>query len=88
MPDARVTCVSRQPRKQPHEGVTHLGGPGWKRTREQVIEAIEARRDTFHIIVGGQRSEIGVLNGPGGKYLRAYADNQWNDQLLTLPACI
>ena len=39
MADARVTCITRQPRKSPHEGITHLGGHGWKRTRAEVIAA-------------------------------------------------
>ena len=53
-----------------------------------MIAAIEGRRDTFYLQVGGERSEINVLNGPNGKYLRAYAKGQWNDSLLTLPPCI
>ncbi|MEH6675862.1 DUF3892 domain-containing protein [Phenylobacterium sp.] len=88
MADARVTCITRQPRKSPHEGITHLGGHGWKRTKVEVIAAIEGGRDTFHIQTGVTRAEIGVLNGPNGKYLRAYEHGQWNDSLLTLPTCI
>ena len=88
MPDVQVTCIVRQPRKNPHDGITHLGGHGWKKTKAEMIAAIEGRRDTFHIMVGGQRAEIGVLPGPGGKHLRAYADGQWNDSLLKLPMCI
>jgi len=88
MADARVTCITRQPRKSPHEGITHLGGHGWKRTRAEVIAAIEGGRDTFYIQTGVNRAEIGVLNGPNGKYLRAYEHGQWNDSLLTLPTCI
>lgn len=88
MADARVTCITRQPRKIPHEGITHLGGNGWKRSKAEVIAAIEGRRDTFYLVIGGERSEINVLNGPNGKYLRAYAQGQWNDALLTLPPCI
>lgn len=88
MADARVTCINRQPRKSPHEGITHLGGHGWKRTKAEVIAAIEGRRDTFYLQVAGERAEISVLNGPNGKYLRAYARGQWNDSLLTLPTCI
>jgi hypothetical protein len=88
MADAHVTCITRQPRKNPHEGITHLGGNGWKRSKAEVIAAIEGRRDTFYLQVAGERSEINVLNGPNGKYLRAYARGQWNDTLLTLPPCI
>jgi hypothetical protein len=27
------------------------------------------------------------VDGPNGKYLRTYADGQWNDNLLSLPEC-
>jgi len=88
MADVQVTCAVRQPRKSPHEGITHLGGHGWKKSKAEVIAAIEGRRDSFHLMAGGERCEIGVLNGPNGKYLRAYAQGQWNDTLLKLPMCI
>ena len=31
--------------------------------------------------------DIGVVNGPNGKYLRTYADGRANDNLLSLPSC-
>ena len=88
MADVQVTYAVRQPRKNPHEGITHLGGHGWKKTKAEMIAAIEGRRDTFHLMAGGERAEIGVLNGPNGKYLRAYAQGRWNDARLKLPMCI
>jgi hypothetical protein len=87
MADARVTCIRKQPRQNPYEGITHLGGADWQWTREQVIESIEAKTNTFHTLVNGNRGDIGVVNGPNGKYLRTYADGQWNDNLLSLPEC-
>ena len=30
---------------------------------------------------------IGVVNGQNGKYLKTYADGNYNDNLLSLPAC-
>ena len=50
MADVQVTCAVRQPRKNPHEGITHLGGHGWKKTKAEMIAAIEGRRDTFHLM--------------------------------------
>jgi hypothetical protein len=87
MADARVTCISKQPRNNAYEGITHLGGPSWRWTREQVIASIEARTNTFFTLVNGNRAEIGVVNGPTAKYLRTYADGTWNDNLLSLPEC-
>jgi hypothetical protein len=37
--------------------------------------------------VNGQRSDIGVVNGPNGKYLRTHVDGEWNDSLLSLSEC-
>jgi hypothetical protein len=66
-----------------------LGNPAasWKWTRQQVIESIEAKTNTFFTLVGGNRADIGVVNGPNGKYVRTYADGKYNDNLLALPEC-
>jgi hypothetical protein len=87
MADAQVTCIKKQPRQDPHEGITHLGGATWQWTRQEVIDSIEAKTNTFYTLVNGNRGDIGVVNGPNGKYVRTYADGKWNDNLLSLPEC-
>ena len=87
MADARVTCINKQPRDNAYEGITHLGGNGWKWTRQQVIDSINEGTNTFHTLVDGNRGEIGVVNGSHGQYLRTSADGKWNDNLLSLPEC-
>ncbi len=87
MADARVTCINKLPRINPHEGITHLGGPSWKWTRQQVIDSIKAKTNTFHVFVEGRRADLGVVKGDHGEYLRTYADGVWNDNLLSLPEC-
>lgn len=91
MADVLVDCINKQPRQNKYEGITHLGGPGagtrWKWTRQQVIDSIEAKTHTFYTKVNGNRGDIGVVDGPNGKYLRTYADGKWNDNLLSLPEC-
>ena len=87
MADAIVTCINKQPRDNPHEGITHLGASNWKWTREQVISSIETGTNTFYTSVNGKRADIGVVNGPNGKYVRTYADGFYNDNLLALPEC-
>jgi hypothetical protein len=86
--DVQVRCVSKQPRQDPHHGITHLGGKGWYWTRQQVVASIEARSNTFYTLVGGTRADVAVVDGPGGKYLRTHADRKWNDNLLALPECV
>ena len=90
MADVQVTCINKLPRNDTHEGITHLGGPagaGWKWTRSDVIKSIEAKTNTFHTYVGGKRADVGVVDGPNGKYVRTYADGKWNDNLLALNEC-
>jgi hypothetical protein len=87
MADVQVTCINKQPRNDPYEGITHLGGATWHWTRQQVIDSIEAKTNTFYTLVANNRGDIGVVNGPNGKYLRTYADGKWNDNLLALPEC-
>ncbi len=47
----------------------------------------EPRQDPHHG-VGGVRADVGVVDGPHGKYVRTYADGKWNDNLLALPECV
>lgn len=90
MADVQVQCINKQPRDNPYEGITHLGGTGgngWKWTRQQVIDSIRSKSNTFYTRVGNNRGDIGVVEGPNGPYLRTYADGKWNDNLLSLPEC-
>jgi hypothetical protein len=90
MADVQVTCINKQPRQNPHEGITHLGGPGgsgWKWTRQQVIDSIRANANTFYTKVDGTRADVAVVKGPNGDYVRTHADGKWNDNLLALMEC-
>jgi Protein of unknown function (DUF3892) len=88
MADAQVSCINKQPRNDPHEGITHLGCSGWKWTRAEVVRSIEDKSNTFFTRVNGKRANVGVVNRPNGKYVRTYADGVWNDNLLALWECI
>lgn len=87
MADVQVTCINKQPRTDPYEGITHLGGLEWRWTRQQVINSINDKTNTFYTKVNGNRSNIGVVNRATGSYLRTYADGEWNDNLLALNEC-
>lgn len=87
MADAQVMCITKTHPTSSYEGITHLGGPGWRWQTEEVIRSIEAGTNTFFTRVGGNRSEIKVVQGRTGKYLRTQADGKENDNLLSLPAC-
>jgi Protein of unknown function (DUF3892) len=92
MADVKVTCITKPNPQSPHEHITHLGNParGWKWTREQVIQSIDANTNTFFVVdpVTDERSDVGVVR-PAGRlpYLRTHADGDWNDNLLSLNQC-
>ena len=87
MSDVRVICINKQPRNNPHEGITHLGGTGWRWTRQQVIDSINAGTNTFFTYEDRNRADVGVVHGPNGDYVRTHANGQWTDNLLALPEC-
>lgn len=88
MANLQVKCINKQPRNDPHEGITHLGGDGWKWTRAQVVAAIEQGLHTFYTLVNGNRATVSVVNGEHSKYVRTHADGKWNDNLLALNECV
>jgi hypothetical protein len=84
MPDFQVTYTVNQPYDATHEGITHLGGVGWRRTRLDVIDSLERGVDTFYTMVNGRRADVGVVHSGRGKHLRAHACGSCNDNLLAL----
>jgi len=88
MTDVRVKCINKANRLSSHESITHLGGESWRWTSQQVISSIEDKTNSFYTMENNKRADIGVVNGPNGKYLRTHADGRWTDNLLALPECI
>jgi hypothetical protein len=91
MADVQVTCIAKLHPLSSHEHITHLGGAGWKWTREQVIASIDARANTFYVLDprSGVRADVGVVRPRDGRspYLQTYADGDWNNNLLSLNQC-
>jgi hypothetical protein len=92
MADVKVTCITKPNPQSSHEHITHLGNPaaGWRWTREQVIQSIEAKTNTFFVTdpYTGKRSNVGVVRPTGrAPYVRTHADGDWNDNLLSLNQC-
>lgn len=87
MSDLQVTCINKVNRDSRHEGITHLGGTGWRWTSQDVITMIKDGIHTFYTLVNGKKAIIKVIPGPNGKYLRTEADGTLNDNLLELPEC-
>jgi hypothetical protein len=77
-----------------HEHITHVGNKttaNWMWTREQVIQSIEEKTNTFYVLdpKNGKRSDVGVVRPTDGRaqFLQTYADGDWNNNLLSLPEC-
>jgi len=88
MADVQITCINKMPRDDTHHGITHLGNSQGKWTRAQVIQWITSKEHRFFTIVNGNRADVGVHDDKmRAPYLRTYADNQWNNNLLALPEC-
>ncbi|MDB5289448.1 MAG: hypothetical protein JWL69_689 [Phycisphaerales bacterium] len=83
----QIQCINKDPRQNTHEGITHVGGPGWRLTRQQAIDAINNGSTTFYTLVAGRRAEVAVVQGTHAPYLRTHADGTWTDNLLALPEC-
>jgi hypothetical protein len=87
MTTLRVTCVNKRDRLNTHEAITHVGGQGWRWTRQQAIAAIEAGTHALYTYADGKYAWVKVRLGPNGKYLQTQADGQWTNNLLALPEC-
>lgn len=85
MTDRPVTHV----RQDRGGNITALGNPSqwWSpRPTTDVIRDIETRAHTYHVPWRTGRTEIGVVAGTNGKYLRTDRDNTARNNLDELPA--
>lgn len=91
MPDCQINCIVKSLVNSRHEHITHLGNPPtWIWTREDVIQSIENKTNTFFVAdpKTGKRAYVGVVRETGKlPYLRTHADGIWNDNLLSLNQC-
>lgn len=84
MSDKQITYVTKS--GDTHETITRLGSDSFNETKAAIIEQIEAKKNTFYTKdAAGVRSEVLVVDGKSGKYLRAHKDGTPNNNLLSLP---
>lgn len=80
----------RQTRKDSDGDILALCNSGdyWSpRLKNDVISDIENKIHTYHVPWAGGRTEIRVVSGPNGKYLRTDRDDTTNNNLDDLPDC-
>lgn len=65
------------------------GGETWSpRQKANAIYDIDNQIHSYYVLwTGGQRTDIQVVNGPRGKYLRTDRDNTTRNNLDDLPDC-
>ena len=89
----RVECVTRTDRVSPHHRIRAIGGRGrdgeaWRLSEDAAIAAIENERASFYLVQPkGRRIDLVVGQGLGKTFLKAEADTDSPDILLTLPEC-
>ncbi|MBL4662024.1 MAG: DUF3892 domain-containing protein [Flavobacteriaceae bacterium] len=68
-------------------GLCNAGSVWSPRLKADVIRDIEARVHTYYVPWDSGRTEIRVVDGPNGKYLRTDRDNTEKNNLDDLPNC-
>lgn len=87
-----VTCIKKQPRDNPRERITHLGGVEggvpWRVTQEQAI--LDIKRDPNSYYVMGRTATVWLevqVSRFGNDYVRSKEDGEEQNNLLKLPEC-
>ncbi|WP_438014925.1 DUF3892 domain-containing protein [Sorangium sp. So ce315] len=87
MADRQVTRTG----KDMHGDITRLCNPGaaWSpRAKSDAIRDIESGAHTYFVSwTDGRRTEVRVVNGPTGKYLRTDCDSTTRNNLADLQDC-
>lgn len=83
--DIQITRISKSDRSGAHEQISHLGDSERMWPRWDVICWIEEGETVFYTTIGGKRADIRVREAKGFKYVQAWVDGSWNDDLLVLP---
>ena len=89
---ARIRCVNKSDRFNPHERIINVGGINpdgarWKQSQETTIREIESGEWAFYVNEGGKTVWVIVATHNGRKYIKTEADGVFPDNLLALPEC-
>jgi len=88
----RIDCITRSDRTNPHERITHVGGPNgdgsrWKVAEQEAINGIEQGTWAFYVQIGTNTVDVVVASRLGRKYLKTRNDGEAPDNLLRLQDC-
>jgi hypothetical protein len=84
----RVQCVTTNS----HGTITHIGGKrsdnsNWKETVEKAIAQIENGTHQYYVSRNNKETDVEVVDGSAGKYLRTKPDSSTGNNLSDLPDC-
>ncbi|HVN75211.1 MAG TPA: DUF3892 domain-containing protein [Thermoanaerobaculaceae bacterium] len=91
--DIQVKCINKTDRQSAHERISHIGGVNpdksrWRLTLDEAIKGIEDGKWRFYVSVGGHSVWVVIAKtGQGHKYLKTEADEEEENNLLSLPEC-
>lgn len=89
---ARIGCINKTDRQNPHERIRSVGGVNpsgtrWKQGQEQTIREIESGEWEFYVHQDGRTVDVIVATHNGNKYIKTRPDGVQPDNLLALPEC-
>jgi hypothetical protein len=89
---ARIRCISKSDRQNPHERIINVGGVNsdggrWKQSQQTTIKEIEAGEWEFFVSEGGKTVSVIVATHNGNRYIKTEADGLHPNNLLSLPEC-
>ena len=90
MADCRIIKVRKPNRYSPHEHITHVQIIDLIYPRSMIIGYIDDGSNTFYTYddITHKRADVFVRRIKGlDPFIQTYADNDWGDNLLSLPPC-
>jgi hypothetical protein len=81
-----ITCIVPDS-MDPGERIDAVGGSGWQKDEDTVINEIDSGTESYYTNAAGQRAAVVVMTDKPTKYLRTDPDTTTANNLLSLPNC-